>query len=124
MTLHHSYVLGWKIRTLQNLEILDTHMEAIMKVISVVDKVAEGEATEEDFIMAYNKYRHDIADNGDYVIVCVCNNISSKDIEELVESGVVSCCRGVYTHYQVNKKDICSCCPKQICNVIEGMDNV
>ena len=62
MTLHHSYVLNWSIRSRHNLEVLDSHTEAIIKVMSVVDKVAEGEATEEDFIIAYNQYRHDIAD--------------------------------------------------------------
>ena len=56
------------------------------------------------------------------MIICVCNNISSKDIEELTKSGVVSCCKDVYTHYQVDKRDICSGCPKQICNVIEEMN--
>lgn len=52
------------------------------------------------------------------MIVCVCNNISSKNIEELVRAGVASCCKDVYNAYQVDK-NICSCCPKQICNVIE-----
>ena len=65
MTLHHSHVLNWKIRTLQSLAVVDTHMEAIMKVITVIDKVATGECNEEDFIKAYNKYRHDIADKED-----------------------------------------------------------
>jgi hypothetical protein len=40
-------------------------MEALMKVITVVDKVATGECGEEDFIKAYNQYRHDIVDKGD-----------------------------------------------------------
>lgn len=54
------------------------------------------------------------------MIICVCNNISSKDIEELVNSGVVSCCKDVYNYYRIDS--ICSCCPKQICNVIEEMN--
>ncbi len=65
MTLHHSHVLNWKIRTLQSLSVVETHMEAIMKVITVIDKVATGECNEEDFIKAYNRYRHDIADKED-----------------------------------------------------------
>lgn len=65
MTLHHSHVLNWKIRTLQSLSVVETHMEAIMKVITVIDKVAIGECNEEDFIKAYNRYRHDIADKED-----------------------------------------------------------
>lgn len=65
MTLHHSHVLHWNLRSLQNLGVVDNHMDAIMKVITVIDNVALGEATEEDFITAYNQYRHDIADRED-----------------------------------------------------------
>ena len=65
MILHHSHVLHWKLRTLEALGVVDNHMEALMKVITVIDKVATGECGEEDFLKAYNQYRHEIADRED-----------------------------------------------------------
>jgi hypothetical protein len=62
--LNHLHVLKWKIRTLENLNVVNTHIEALVKVMDVIDKISLGEAAEDDFIRAYNQYRHDISAGG------------------------------------------------------------
>lgn len=59
------------------------------------------------------------------MIICSCLNISSKDIEDLLEKKVVSSVKDVYTSSQQGDTDgtlvhsPCSCCPKMIKQYLE-----
>ena len=53
------------------------------------------------------------------MIVCCCSGISSKDIKLLYQNNLVQSVKDVYTHYNKDKKEICSCCPKQIEKALE-----